>query len=363
MEKWRIQSCDDLYEILHTDENELQKILENKKSDYYYYKIKKISPKKIRKKDRIDDISKERIIHVLQRDARIRILQKNLSENILSKHILFPDCVYGFLRERSYEDFLYAHISERKDRVLFRLDIRDFFDSIRYKDLQEALEYYISPECGAEEKKKILDLLCQTVTLNHHLVQGAVTSPLLSNLVFRSLDIRIMRYCQNSGVCYTRYADDLLFSVETEGILRISRLNEQSPKKEIRKCLDAYINRFIKRIAAIISEKGFALNYAKTVRGIGELSLGGFVIGNEVRLARKKQHKLNKILYDCSAAPNMNSRNKLAGFRSFYIQMLRYATQSHTQESLKRRIRQIEETLDRINAKLPVDSVILDECI
>lgn len=363
MEKWRIQSCDDLYEILHTDETELQKILEHKRADYSFYEIEKHLPKKARKDDRIADESKKRIIHVLRQNAKIRTLQKYLNDTYLANHILFPDCVYGILRGRSYEDFLYAHVSPKKKRVLFRLDIRDFFGSIRYKDLESSLAYYISPECDAEETKKILGLLCQTVTLNYRLVQGAVTSPLLSNLVFRSLDIRIMRYCQKSGVRYTRYADDLLFSVETEGILRISRLNEQSPKKEIRKCLDAYINRFIKRIAAIISEKGFALNYAKTVRGIGELSLGGFVIGNEVRLARKKQHKLNKILYDCSAAPNMNSRNKLAGFRSFYIQMLRYATQPHTQESLKRRIRQIEETLDRINAKLPVDSVILDECI
>jgi len=51
---------------------------------------------------------------------------------------------------------------------------------------------------------------------NFHVIgslpQGAPTSPLLANLVFRELDEKITKIAHSYGVSYTRYSDDLTFS-------------------------------------------------------------------------------------------------------------------------------------------------------
>lgn len=73
--------------------------------------------------------------------------------------------------------------------------------------------------------KKIINRLYEIMTVEDKVVQGAVTSPTLSNLVFRELDIRIERYCQKIGVIYTRYADDMLFSCKTNLIHKNKFIN------------------------------------------------------------------------------------------------------------------------------------------
>ena len=354
MEKWRIQSCNNLFKILELSSSELETILSNKNQYYRPFELAKRGRKKsVQANQNSRKYKDSRIIHALKKSQGLWKLQTNLYNGYLSPNILFPDCVYGFIKGRSYEDCLYAHIAKDKKRVFVRLDIIHFFDSIRYEDLRQALLYYIDPKCNKSEKQQLLDLICEIVTLDNRIVQGAVTSPLLSNLVFRSLDIRITRYCQQLGICYTRYADDLLFSFEKESILKRNKYPDQSDEKETNKYIDSYINRLIKKIAEIISEKGFKLNYSKTIRGIGKISLNGFIIENEVRLSRKKQHDLNTLLWQFNETHDTDIRNKLAGYRSLYIQMLGYATQHKTKETLIRKINQIEKAIDEINERLP----------
>ena len=96
--------------------------------------------------------------------------------------------------------------------------------------------------------------ICYITTLNNHAIQGAITSPAISNIIFRSLDIRIEKYCEKIGVHYTRYADDMLFSSESSYI---------------------HSYKFTNAIQAIISDKGFYLNRKKTLKCENEISLNG----------------------------------------------------------------------------------------
>ena len=45
-----------------------------------------------------------------------------------------------------------------------------------------------------------------------HLPQGAATSPKLSNPVLFNFDLKVQQLAKDSGLTYTRYADDLTFS-------------------------------------------------------------------------------------------------------------------------------------------------------
>jgi RNA-directed DNA polymerase len=59
----------------------------------------------------------------------------------------------------------------------------------------------------------VLTNLC---TLHGCLPQGAITSPTLSNLIFSSIDDNITELCDQKGIRYSRYADDLIFSCDNK---------------------------------------------------------------------------------------------------------------------------------------------------
>ena len=91
--------------------------------------------------------------------------------------------------------------------VLIKLDIKDFFPSVTRDMLQPLLWHFAYREPKALER--ILDL-CM---IGDGLPQGAPTSPILSNLVLRDFDVRAYQLANLMGAKYTRYADDLTFSI------------------------------------------------------------------------------------------------------------------------------------------------------
>ena len=91
--------------------------------------------------------------------------------------------------------------------VLIKLDIKDFFPSVT----REMIEPIIS-DFALSEPKAIERLLDICVT-DQGLPQGAPTSPILSNLVLRDFDIAAYQFADSISAKYTRYADDLTFSL------------------------------------------------------------------------------------------------------------------------------------------------------
>lgn len=91
-------------------------------------------------------------------------------------------------------------------RYLLKLDITDFFGSIRFEQAYSAAfnTKYFPKFVGVTLTK----LCC----LNRVLPQGAVTSPALSNLVMKNFDDNIGSWCEKHGISYTRYCDDMTFS-------------------------------------------------------------------------------------------------------------------------------------------------------
>lgn len=267
MNTWKITNYDHfLHNILKYTEEEVEDALSKEKKEIYYRDYFEIKKKNGKRK-----------IYAVNSGSALYKLQKNLANNFLN-NIIIADDVYGFVKGYGYVDYLRRHQSFSGDRKYIRLDIEDFFGSIDSKLVGEVLDYYIEKEkvLTKEERGKILKYLIEIVLYEDRVIQGAVTSPVISNIIFRQLDIRIQKYCNELDITYTRYVDDMLFSSYNSKV---------------------HSKFFLQRIAEIIRSKGFSLNYSKTIRTQKEISLNGYVVGNNLRISRKKLKDITRVLF------------------------------------------------------------------
>lgn len=323
MDSYIIKNKEEFLNIIDITEEELKKVLKDKAKAYHKFKV-------INKKR-----NSLRTIHGIVLNSDIYRMQRNLQKYIFN-NFYFPSNVYGFIKHKNYIDYLVPHCTNVGKKYFLRLDIKNFFDTISVDQLQECLSYYFDEKCDDNEKRFIIDSIISIVTINDKLIQGAITSPSLSNLVFRRLDIRIERFCENNNVVYTRYADDLLFSSYDE---------------------TAHKNYFLNMISSILKSYGFRLNYDKTLKMYDELSINGYVIGKDIRLSRKKYEAVNYVLFylEKNNTSNPMSRsfkytliNLLAGYRSLFIQVLRNTNDEKRKTALKKKISRIEKGIDQL---------------
>ena len=110
-----------------------------------------------------------------------------------------------------------AECHKSQYKYVLRLDIDNFFDAIDHEILRKRLI-----ATGTEAEIVRLIMLCvqmgkvkqgslEWVETDYGTPQGAVLSPILSNLYLHSFD----QFAVSNGVPYVRYADDFLFMTET----------------------------------------------------------------------------------------------------------------------------------------------------
>ncbi|MBC2676317.1 reverse transcriptase family protein [Listeria booriae] len=229
--------------------------------------------------------NKKRSIATVLEGTTLYKLQFRLKNNYLDK-LPLPDCVIGYRKGKSYRDFLVPHVKlDKNDRFFVRLDIKSFFDSINEDVIKEALQDYVKI-AGEEDRNRVISDIIDICTLEGKLPQGALTSPALSNICFKRLDLRIRSYCRKLGYTYTRYVDDLLFSSTDLSLIK--------PK-------------FIQMIKLILSDYGMKLNHRKIIQTKNLISLNGFVISDEIRISKSKMNHLLSLLF--CIEQNLKSRN------------------------------------------------------
>ncbi|WDF51898.1 reverse transcriptase family protein [Paenibacillus sp. KACC 21273] len=292
-----------------------------------------------------------RILNCIEPNSKLYDLQKNILNNFLES-IPLVDNVFGFIKDVSYKDFLIPHKSNNQKKYYVRVDIKSFFDSINSNLIKNALIYHFRLKKDNENEEE-LRKITEIFTLNDCLPQGAVTSPAISNIVFRPLDIKIRNYCRKLDFTYTRYADDLLFSSYNIKIFKPF---------------------FVKMITKILKEYGFFLNFKKLKKTSKEISLNGFVVGENIRLSRKRKNDIAAILFSYEDGKKPNSlrecigrfneielyyRNKpflvksdiinyLNGYRSFILSWLIKEYDSDIYLKNKRLIERIEKIVQQI---------------
>lgn len=222
------------------------------------------------------------------------------------KNIPLNNAAVGFRKNKSYLDLFEPH---RKNYYFLRLDIKAFFHSIKIDDVKNIFATYFEEEYIDDRKKQTLiesfvNLVTYTVkndSPNENfrgkkiLPMGFITSPVISNIIFRKIDIQIQKFCSERDIVYTRYADDMLFS---------SNKNNR------------YIHSdgFINEISILVAQMNFKLNQHKTLKATHTMSLNGYTIQysnidkdilggrdekviNEFRLSNKKINIIKKMIH------------------------------------------------------------------
>jgi hypothetical protein len=244
---------------------------------------------------------------------RLKAIQRHIARTILDK--VPPSRVaHGFVAHRSVRTFAAPHT---KARVVVRMDLRDFFNSIgraRVVALFRRLGYprsvalTLAGLCTVTAPARILAQqpdtdLNRRLALNQrlrdpHLPQGAPTSPALANLAAFRLDTRLAGLASRFGARMTRYADDLAFSGGHD--------------------FDKALPRFLVRVGTIALEEGFVINYRKTriMRQSERQHLCSIVVNESPNVPRREYDVLKAMLWNCAKlGPASQNRQGLADFR------------------------------------------------
>lgn len=185
----------------------------------------------------------ERIIHAP--NEQLKFVQKKIqqllqirNDEIYNTLNVENKIVHGFVPEKNIITNARIH---RNKKTVINIDIEDFFQSIhfgRVRGFFEKDKYF-----GLS--KEVALIIAQLTCYKGHLPQGAPTSPIISNLIAKILDLRILRICKKYKLDYTRYADDMTFST-----------NKHFTSDKLEKLLID--------LEKVLNDTGFKLNTKKT---------------------------------------------------------------------------------------------------
>ncbi|MBK9270712.1 MAG: RNA-directed DNA polymerase [Saprospiraceae bacterium] len=144
-------------------------------------------------------------------EPKLKSVLQKLNEHLQACYYsVRPASAYGFVISASEDEDRNIVTNAKKHlgcKHLLNIDLKDFFHQIR-EDKVVAIFSRHFPQF----EDALIDLLARLVCYKARLPMGAPTSPVLSNYAAIPLDEQLMAYCSQSGISYTRYADDLSFS-------------------------------------------------------------------------------------------------------------------------------------------------------
>ena len=259
---------------------------------------------------------------------RLKQIQRRLLDEILAE-IPAHAAAHGFRPGRSVTTFVAPHAGRY---VVLKMDLRDFFPAIT---AARVVAIFLTAGYPEDVARLLAGLCTNTVPItvtreidrafpvrsphawrSHrlfaqpHLPQGAPSSPALANLCAFHLDTRLDGLARAAGACYTRYADDLLFSGD-EAFAR-------------------GVDRFARHVAAIALEEGFAVQHRKTrvMRQGVRQQAAGVVLNSHPNVSRGAYDQLKAILHNCLRyGPASQNRAGLPDFRAHLLGRIAHVAQ------------------------------------
>ncbi len=246
----------------------------------------------------------------------IRIIQRKLNQVL---HAVYGtrSPVHGFVRGKSIVTNASRHLH---CRMLLNFDLEDFFPSIHFGRVKGLFEGkpYLLPE-------PVAITLAQICCFSQVLPAGAPTSPIVANMVCAQMDSQLKRLAVDCGCIYTRYADDITFSIAHGRFPPPVVYRDPTTQKWI----------ISNEIQKVVIGNGFKINSSKTrvlPRGYRQ-EVTGLVIGDRVNVKRTYIRQVRGMLHACEkwgiAEADKNFRSKydrkqrLGGKKADFLRVLR----------------------------------------
>ncbi len=200
-------------------------------------------------------------------DFLMKTVQSNLLRHFLEQQPISPYAT-AYYKGGSPAVHARRHVGAKQ---LLKLDIKDFFPNITFSMvLRTAFPGRLLPPAAAV----LLTSLC---CLRESLPQGSPASPYISNLVMRPFDDYMGGWCEEQGICYGRYCDDMTFSGDFDG------------------------ETVLYKARGFLGAMGFSLNNRKTclLSNGRRQTVTGIVVNQKAQISKTCRKKIRQSIYYC----------------------------------------------------------------
>ena len=237
-----ISKPESLYRAIGIEKKEIVKVLSDMGAYYYEYEKKKKNKQGLLKLTKFG-APEVRVINPSTK--MLKIIQKRIN-NLLNSKIRPASYAFGSTKGRSGVSNARFH---QGNKFIFQTDLRGFFPSITSSGVYEMfVGFGFSPDVSS--------ILTKLTTYKGHLPQGTSTSSTIANLVFSKTGNVIERYCQQNGLRFSTYVDDLTISSPTD-------FQDKIPQ-----------------ILDIVQQSGYAISHSKTTYRTNHPEITGAKVGN-----------------------------------------------------------------------------------
>ena len=152
--------------------------------------------------------------HIENPARKLKKVQRTLN-NFLQAVYFFEktDAAYGFVigvRDEAPRDIVRNAHQHLNAPWLMNMDLTDFFHYVKREDV-----YDLFLQAPFNFSEDLAEILTQLTTFKGRLPMGAPTSPVLSNIASIEMDNDLLAFAKAKGWTFTRYADDMSFSMDT----------------------------------------------------------------------------------------------------------------------------------------------------
>lgn len=200
-------------------------------------------------------------------DRLLMKIQRNILHNILDQMPVSP---YATAYHAGGGIVANARFHTGSAQIL-KLDIKDFFEHILFWHIYSHAfpTIYFPPSAGT--------LLTHLCSFHDILPQGAPTSAAISNLVMKPFDTYMGNWCEEKGIHYSRYCDDMTFSGEFDA------------------------GAVIRKAGGFLRAMGFELNEKKTRVATchQRQEVTGLVVNQKPQVTKEYRRRLRQELYYC----------------------------------------------------------------
>ncbi len=197
-----------------------------------------------------------------------KYLQYWLMENIFNELSVHPAAM-AYQEGCSIKKNAQYHVN---NSYIAKFDFKSFFPSIKGSDIKAHLVRHFRDRLTENDLNDIVRISC--IQLNGRtdfsLSIGAPCSPVLSNSILYEFDCKVVDWCSDNNIRYTRYADDLTFSTN----LQRATSSIEPYIREVVKRLDYPSLRFNRKKTTHLSKKNQRRVTGLILTNDGDVSIG-----------------------------------------------------------------------------------------